>query len=92
MDAFRAKFKKPRSTTTEAMDRERGIKATEPDLYAQMLRLPMYDTMFRVNQDGGSPVEVFQVNPTEGSVRMTRYTNGDGDSDEIIQQILAKNF
>jgi hypothetical protein len=58
MDAFRAKFKKPRSTTTEAMDRERGIKATEPDLYAQMLRLPMYDTMFRVNPNGGNAVSM----------------------------------
>jgi len=91
MDAYRAKFKKARSTTTEAMDSERGIKATEPELYREMLRLPIFETMFRINSRAASSVEVFQANPTYGFIRMTRYTEGDGDSDEVIQAILEKN-
>jgi hypothetical protein len=92
MDAFKAKVKKARSTTTEAMDSERGIKANEPDLYRQMLRLPMFETMFRVGDDMDNSVKVFQINPTHGIIRMTRYTEEAGDSDEIINQILAKNI
>jgi hypothetical protein len=92
MDAFRSKFKKTRSTTTEAMDKELGIKATTPRLYEQMLRFPMFETMFRINHPADSAVRVFQVNPTSGNVRMTRYTEGLGDSDEIVQRILTKNF
>ena len=92
MDAFKVKFKKPRPTTTESMDRERGIKATEPELYKEMQRLPIYESMFRVSPKSESSVDVFQVNPTEGSIRMTRYTEGQGDSDEIVEAILSKNF
>jgi len=91
-DAFRSKFKKARSTTTEAMDQERGIKVTVPQLYEQMQRLPIFETMFRVNPDVECAVEVFQANPTDGSIKMTRYTERGGDSDEIIHKILEKNF
>jgi hypothetical protein len=92
MDAFKTRFKKARSTTTESMDKERGIKETEPQLYEQMRKLPMFETMFRIDNGEKHSVRVFQINPTGGVIRMTRYTEGAGDSDELINEILAKNF
>jgi hypothetical protein len=92
MDAFRSKFKKARSTTTENMDRERGIKATDPQLYESMQRLPLYETMFRVAPSNGSAVDIFQVNPSDGAIRMTRYTEQEEDSDEVIRRILEANL
>lgn len=92
MDAFRSKFKKARSTTTEAMDKDRGIKATDNELYELMQGRPMFETMFRVSASSDSAVEVFQINPTDGVVRMTRYTNREGDSDEVLERLLKANI
>jgi hypothetical protein len=91
MDAFRSKFKKARSTTTEAMDREQGIKATNRDLYDEMMVLPMFETLFRTNGNGDRALDVFQINPSAGSLRMMRYSDGASGSDELVQRILQKN-
>ena len=91
MDAFKTKFKKTRSTTTESMDKEKGIKATDPELYKDMQLRPMFETMFRVAPKAGSAVEVFQVNPTDGIIKMTRYTERPGDSNELVGKILQAN-
>lgn len=91
MDAFRSTFKKSRSTTTEAMDRQLGIKRTNPDLYQEMLLLPIHKTMFRVEASLENSVKVFQADPTGGVVRMTRYTEEEGDSDELVYALLAQN-
>jgi hypothetical protein len=91
IDAFRSTFKKARSTTTESMDRQLGIKRTNPDLYKEMILLPIHKTMFRVEAALENSIKVFQADPTDGVIRMTRYTEDEGDSDELVYAILAEN-
>ena len=67
VDAFRSTFKKSRSTTTEAVDRQLGIRRTNPDLYQEML-LPMHKTMSRVEASLESSAKVFQADLTGGVV------------------------
>lgn len=91
MDAFRVRFKKPFSTATEVMDEELGIKQTNPQLYEEVQRLPLFDTLFRVRPSRDSSVRSFNVNPTTGKIAFTSYTDDAGDTDELVTAILAAN-
>lgn len=91
MDAFRTRFKKPFSTTTEIMDEERGIKQNNPQLYEEVQRLHMFDTLFRVHPSKETSVKHFNVNPTTGKIAFTSYSDDAGDTDEVVRAILERN-
>ena len=56
-----------------------------------MIALPIHKTMFRVEAVLENTVKVFQADPTSGVIRMTRYTEEEGDSDELVYAVLAEN-
>ena len=91
MDAFRVRFKKPFSTATEVMDEERGIKQNNPQLYDEVQKLPLFDTLFRVRPTHDTSVSNFHVNPTIGRVAFSSYTDDAGDTDELVAEILTSN-
>jgi hypothetical protein len=91
IDGFDVKYKEPKALSSKKMDRKLGLRATLPEVYEELVLYPLHTIMFRVAAAAKLPVEVFQANPTEGVVKMVRYTDRDGDSDELIDAILKGN-
>ena len=91
MDSFRTKFKKPKSTASEHMDEELGIKKNNPLLYEELKSSVMFVTNFQIEPEAGSCVEDFAIDPSAGFISFTRYTEGAGDADEVVEKLLEKN-
>jgi hypothetical protein len=91
MDSCRTRYKKPLSTATESMDEERGIREYNPELYEQLQTATLFATLFQVKPDEGCEVDQFQVDPSQGYIAFPRYTEGAGDSDEVVNRILESN-
>ncbi len=91
MDAFSVRFKRPRSTDTSAMDEERGIREFAPDLYQQLLTLPLGKTSFRVAAAQNCGVDSFSVDPSKGVIGFPTYSEPAGETDRVIREILQRN-
>lgn len=91
IDSPRAKFKKPYSTSDEAMDEDRFIKEHDPELYELVKDLPLFNTLFHVLPDNGINVDVFSVDPSRGLINFPRYTENIGDTDHLVAEILRHN-
>jgi len=91
VDIVKSKFKRALSTDESTMDDERGIKQYMPDLYEEMLKVPLMNSLLRIHPKLESSLSYFQCDPTSGKIIFTSYTEGLGDSDGIVQAILGKN-
>jgi len=93
MDCHRAKYKKPISVASEAMDREKGIKKNNPELYKVLRKSTLLNAVFHVSPDGATPctVSAFSTEPPVGFVGFTRYTEKREDTDLVIGKILESN-
>ena len=91
MDSFRTKFKKPKSTASEHMDSELGIKKNNPELYEELKSSVLFATNFQIDPGSETCVEDFAVDPSAGFISFTRYTEGAGDADEVVHKLLEKN-
>jgi hypothetical protein len=91
MDARRTNYKKPNSTAWEAMDEARGIKKDNPELYALLMRSPLYDTLFIIPATENRKEVALWIDPTRGTIRFPRYAENMGDTDNVIREILKKN-
>lgn len=91
MDAFMIKFKRPFSTATEKMDEELGIRSHNPQLFEDVMKLPLFDSLFRIHPSKGSTVSSFHVNPTTGRISFPIYTEVAGDCDDLVRKILEAN-
>jgi hypothetical protein len=92
IDSCRTRYKKPMSTATEHMDEELGIKEHNPELYEQLQSATLFATLFQVAPGSDCSVETFQVDPSVGYIAFPRYTDGAGDSDNVVHRILEKNL
>lgn len=92
MDSCRTRYKKPLSTASEAMDEERGIREFNPELYEQLQNATLFATLFQVHPEEKCDVDQFQVDPSQGYIAFPRYTEGAGDSDEVVDRILKSNI
>jgi hypothetical protein len=92
MDSCRTRYKKPLSVASEAMDEELGIREHNPELYEQLQTATLFATLFQVHPDRGCEVDQFQVDPSQGYIAFPRYTEGAGDSDEVVNRILEGNL
>jgi len=91
MDAFRVSFKKKNSTSTEVMDEEVGLRENAPEIFNELTSKPLLNTNFRPDPSIESAIGIFQINATMGRLGFTSYTDNPGDSDAIIEAILANN-
>jgi hypothetical protein len=91
IDSSRARFKKPYSTTLEAMDEKRGIKEYSPDLYELVADSPLFNTLFQVIDQGDISVSTFSVDPMKGFITFNRYSDRKGDTDYVVRKILKHN-
>ncbi len=91
MDARRTHYKKPTSTASEAMDEERGIKKDNPELYAILMKSPLYRTLFIVPATAKRKEVPLWIDPTQGTINFPRYSETMGNTDNVIREILKKN-
>jgi hypothetical protein len=94
IDAPRVRFKKEQSTNTVDMDEGKGLRETDPDAFKDIMGRPLLNTNFRSEPDPEDPEKVqklFQVNATFGRIGFTSYNDDPGDTDAVIESILANN-
>jgi len=91
MDATRAQYKKPKSTDATIMDKSKGIKKTDSELYALLRTLTLFKTLFEVTATNESSVSAFSVDPGNGYIGFPRYSDNRGDTDHVVDEILKHN-
>ena len=91
MDATRTRYKKPISTASETMDEEMGIKEKNPELYRVVKKSTLFNTLFRIKPEKDCSVSAFWTDPSKGTIDFPRYSEKNGDTDRVIEQILKNN-
>lgn len=91
MDSSRVEYKKPMSTAQEEMDEQRGIKKSNPRLYAAVAEAPLFNAVFQISPSANITVSAFTANPSRGYIRFPRYSENPGDTDFVIREILRHN-
>jgi hypothetical protein len=91
MDSPRAKFKKPMSLASEAMDEELGIREHNPELYEVLLDSVLLNTLFLINEDQHCGVSAFSADCANGYLAIPRYSGSERNTDFVINEILRHN-
>lgn len=91
MDSPRAKFKKPMSLASEAMDEALGIREHNPELYDVLQDSVLLNTLFAIPEEQQCGVSAFLADCTGGYLAFPRYSEGERDTYFVIEQILANN-
>jgi hypothetical protein len=91
MDSPRAKFKKPMSLASEAMDEALGIREHNPELYDVLQDSVLFNTLFVIPEQQHCGVSAFLADCSAGYLAFPRYSEGERDTEFVITQILAKN-
>ncbi|KQS34019.1 hypothetical protein [Dyadobacter sp. Leaf189] len=92
IDATNIKFKKDKSTSTEALDEEHTLKVAMPDVYDDMMGRPIEKTVFKFlgNQDDQYPNH-FRVEPQKGEISFSLYATDTDAHTAAIKLILENN-
>lgn len=90
IDSPRAKFKKPKSMASEAMDEELGIREHNPELYEVLAESVLLNALFTVSDEEKMGVSHFSLNFTEGYLAFPSYS-AEGGTDNVIAAILERN-
>lgn len=91
IDCIRVRHKEPYSLNITIMDEERGIRETNPELYQTLLKSSLISATFRVKSTKLSDVSHFAVEPSKGYLAFPRYTEHEGDTDNVVREILKHN-
>ncbi len=91
MDSPRAKYKKPISMASEAMDEERGIREYNPQLYETLMESVLYTTAFVIPEEQGCGVSALITNPSVGYLAFPRYSEKRDGTDFVIGKVLEHN-
>jgi len=94
MDCFKARYRKPMSVASEDMDGEKGIKKNYPELYAVLRKSTLLSALFEIEDpksDSKSTVSVLSAEPLVGFLGFPRYTDKKGDTDAVLDKVLANN-
>ena len=90
MDSPRARFKKPMSMASEAMDEERGIREYNPDLYETLQDSVLLNTLFLIPEEAQCGASAFSADCMKGYLAFPRYSEP-GGTDDVISKILQNN-
>lgn len=91
IDSKYAKWKKERSTTTEAMDEEYTLKEQYPEVYENLMLSPLGKTVFKYKVNDDLIAKHFTADPTRGSLSFATYPENHNQIDNVIIQILSDN-
>jgi hypothetical protein len=91
MDAIFLEFKKSQSKSSETMDKQKGLRATDPALYESVKNKPLLSAIFAIDPKEHSEVSNFTSKPSDGLIAFTKYTDGKEDVDNVLRKILLFN-
>lgn len=90
IDAYKVKFKKSKSTSSETMDEDHMVKKQMPDLYKEIMKSPLDITVFKYLKSD-EYVKHFTANPREGIISFNTFPSTIKGIDEIIKLIVKNN-
>lgn len=91
IDSPRAKYKKPMSLASEAMDEGLGIREHNPELYEVLVDSVLLNTFFVIPGDRGCGVSAFSADCVNGYLAFPRYSETEENTDFVISEILRHN-
>ena len=91
MDAYEIKFKRPRSTATETMDEQLGIKQHHRDLYDYVQTATLFRTTFKTFPGVVGRSMPFHVDPARGTIDFPCYSDHERGSDFVVNEVLRQD-
>lgn len=91
IDSKYARWKKNRSTTTEAMDEDYTLKSQYPDAYQSLISSPLNKTIFKYLEDDDFLPDHFTADPTNGELSIPLYPKNLNQVQNVINEILSNN-
>jgi hypothetical protein len=91
IDSKYAKWKKNRSTTTEAMDENYTLKSQYPDVYRSVMSSPLNKTIFKYLIEDENFPDHFTADPTNGELSIPLYSKNLNQIPNVINEILSNN-
>ncbi len=91
LDCKYVKYKKSRSTTTEAMDENCTLKAEYPEVYTDLIHSPLDKTIFKYLGNDEAIMEHFTIDPEHGYLSFPLFPSNTNQINNVITQILQNN-
>jgi hypothetical protein len=91
IDSKYVKWKKSKSTTTEAMDESYTLKRQYPDVYENLLNSPLNKTVFKYIKDGEDFCDHFTIEPSEGKISIPIFPKQLNQISNVIEKIVEFN-
>lgn len=90
IDAYKVKFKKTKSTSSEVMDETHLVKAQIPELYTEIMKSPLDSTVFKYLKNDDF-VKHFTANPREGFISFNTFPTSKEGIKSIVKLIIQNN-
>jgi hypothetical protein len=91
IDSKHVKYKKSRSTATEAMDENYTLKTQYPEVYNDLVNSPLNRTVFKYLIDDELMCDHFSIDPINGQLSIPLYPGNNNQIWNVINEILANN-
>ncbi|MEN4760906.1 hypothetical protein ABEG63_11280 [Chryseobacterium sp. C39-AII1] len=90
IDAYKVKFKKSKSTSSEIMDEDNLVKKQMPELYKEIMKSPLDITVFKylLNDEY---LKHFTANPRDGILSFNTYPTSKEGIETIVKLIVQNN-
>lgn len=90
IDAYKVKFKKSKSTSSETMDEDHLIKKQMPELYNEIMKSPLDTTVFKYLKNDDF-VKHFTANPRDGILSFNTFPTSKNGIDTVVKLIVQNN-
>ena len=92
VDSKYVKYKKSKSTTTEAMDETYTVKKQYPLIYKELINAPLNKTIFQFIDDANDEYcEHFSIDPSEGKISIPTFPKNVIHIDNVVRKIIQLN-
>lgn len=91
IDSKYAKWKKARSSATEAMDEGYTLKTQYPDVYENLMNSPLNKTIFKYLRNDDLFCSHFTADATKGQLSIPLFPDTEHQINNIINEILSNN-
>lgn len=90
IDAYKVKYKKSKSTSSETMDEDNLIKKQMPEIYNEIMKSPLDITVFKYLKSDDF-VKHFTANPRDGILSFNTFPTSKDGIEAIIKLIVQNN-
>lgn len=91
VDCTSVKYRKDKSTSSEAMDEQYTVKAHMPEVYQDIITRPLNKMVFRSLKKESEFSRHFMVDPSKGEFSMATYPEDPEQTWKVINEILRNN-